>query len=300
MDTETLASPQSPFETTQRRLQSSVQLRDVLDFVFPAHLQHPLSLGRLYAFALYGPLDENNQLRGGAMKRRVLSTMEIDIMCKAFEREDIVRIYMFEGRPLHTLTAAEQDEFVAQADSKLKSAKGRGMMKQLTRQEVVELFEDLPTDEYGGYSFHDLQRRIEEYREKRIADAKVVFPLMSKPTTTTGTSGKLGAPMNTVTTTSTSTSLVRRIRKQPEKQKRRMNDIELRAHEAKLLARNAFRVCELETSNEPGIISNLRLMRQETSNPTSRGREKWDTTSCLNGTQVGSRVKCIPHGSSTR
>jgi hypothetical protein len=67
------------------------------------------------------------------------------------------------------LTVAQQEELIAQADSKLKKGSGRGMLKQPTRQEVIGLFEGLPTDEHGGLSFHDLQRRIEEVSRKRVS-----------------------------------------------------------------------------------------------------------------------------------
>lgn len=36
------------------------RLDDLLDFIFPAALQHPLAVGRLFAFALYGPLNSEN------------------------------------------------------------------------------------------------------------------------------------------------------------------------------------------------------------------------------------------------
>ena len=108
---------------------AGVGLQQLLEFVFPPKLQHPLSSGRLLAFALYGPLDGRGQLRSGWKGLHVVQDWELDAMCLQFEREDIVQVYISEGRPLCTLSEAQKDEVVAQADVHLKTNKGRGMMK---------------------------------------------------------------------------------------------------------------------------------------------------------------------------
>jgi hypothetical protein len=41
-------------------------LESLVQFIFPSSLQHPLASGRLFAFAMYGPLDENLCIRTGA------------------------------------------------------------------------------------------------------------------------------------------------------------------------------------------------------------------------------------------
>lgn len=69
-----------------------VNVDQLLQFIFPNALQHPLSTGRLYAFGMYGPLDENAKLRAGHNGKRVVSGWEIDTMCMEFEREDILRV----------------------------------------------------------------------------------------------------------------------------------------------------------------------------------------------------------------
>lgn len=70
----------------------TVDVQELLDFIFPGSLQHPLSTGRLYAFGMYGPLDENSNLRAGRHGQRVMSAWEIDTMCLQFEREDILQV----------------------------------------------------------------------------------------------------------------------------------------------------------------------------------------------------------------
>lgn len=69
-----------------------VDIEQLLTFIFPRSLQHPLSTGRLYAFGMYGPLDENGNLRAGHCGQRVVSAWEIDAMCLHFEREDILQV----------------------------------------------------------------------------------------------------------------------------------------------------------------------------------------------------------------
>lgn len=78
-------------KTRDRRL-GKVDVEDLLNFIFPLNLQHPLSTGRLYAFGMYGPLDEDGNLRAGHNGQRVVSGWELDTMCLQFEREDILQV----------------------------------------------------------------------------------------------------------------------------------------------------------------------------------------------------------------
>ena len=80
--------------------ESLVSIDDLISFVFPADLYHPLSTGRLYAFGFYGPLDRQQQLRSGPKGQHVLGRWELDAMCHQFEREDCLQVYVSEGRAL--------------------------------------------------------------------------------------------------------------------------------------------------------------------------------------------------------
>eukprot|EP00903_Cladosiphon_okamuranus_P014353 g13327.t1 len=159
-----------------RKLDGKVDVQQLLDFIFPKSLQHPLSTGRLFAFAMYGPLDSNANLRAGHNGQKVVSTWEIDTMCLQIEREDLLQVYISDGRPLFVLSEAQKEEVIAQADSHLKTAKGRGYRRQITRPEVVQLLADLPRDAEGFVSFHGAQKLIMRYREEQIARFKVIFP----------------------------------------------------------------------------------------------------------------------------
>lgn len=50
--------------------------------------------GRLIAFGLYGPLDEQLQMRTGPQRRNVVSDWQLDLMCVQIEREDILNVYL--------------------------------------------------------------------------------------------------------------------------------------------------------------------------------------------------------------
>lgn len=104
-------------------------MEDLLAFLFPEDLQHPLVAGRLIAFALYGPLckDSRGELgipcrrpgfvdpkatartkptsrtqsatRDRAMQNSLINVQivpdwQLDAMCTQIEREDIINIYM--------------------------------------------------------------------------------------------------------------------------------------------------------------------------------------------------------------
>lgn len=103
-------------------------------------------------------------------------------------------MYISCGRPLFVLSEAQKEEVIAQADSRLKTAKGRGYGRQVTRAEVVQLLSGLPRDESNMVSFHDAQRVIINYREEQIARFKLVFPnLVSRRTDEKSSSGSARA-----------------------------------------------------------------------------------------------------------
>ena len=73
-----------------------VKIDDLVAFLFPENLQHPLVAGRLIVYGLYGPLDDQLRLRTGPKKRNVVSDWQLDLMCIQVEREDILCVYLHE------------------------------------------------------------------------------------------------------------------------------------------------------------------------------------------------------------
>ena len=117
------------------------QLEDLLNFVFPHNLQHPLAASRLFIFGLYGPLDKEGQLRSGRGGKHIVSEYELETMCEQVEREDLIKIYLHKQSNLGILSTAEQDDLINQADTKFKIEKGKAMFPRLTRQEIINLLE---------------------------------------------------------------------------------------------------------------------------------------------------------------
>jgi hypothetical protein len=115
-------------------------LENLIKFLFPENLQHPLAASRLIIFGQYGPLDELNQLRSGRKGAHILMEYELDEMCQQIEREDLVQIYLHNPRDLGMLTISEQDAIINQADAHLKKEKGKAMLPKITKQDVIDLF----------------------------------------------------------------------------------------------------------------------------------------------------------------
>jgi hypothetical protein len=112
---------------------------DLLAFLFPVELQHPLAASRLFIFALYGPLDEHGHLRSGKKGGHILAEYELETMSMQIEREDILQIYLHRSRDMGLLSTAEQDMIINQADAHLKREKGKAMLPRITKDDVCEL-----------------------------------------------------------------------------------------------------------------------------------------------------------------
>lgn len=153
-----------------------VKIDDLIAFLFPENLQHPLVAGRLIVYGLYGPLDDQLRLRTGPKKRNVVSDWQLDLMCIQVEREDILCVYLHDKAEMPLLTKAEEEIIISQADKHLKSAKGRAMLPVLSRQDVIDILKGVPRDHNGEMKFHNVQAAILRYRDLRVKNYKMVFP----------------------------------------------------------------------------------------------------------------------------
>lgn len=184
----------SLLSTNPHGLQFQFRLEDLIQFIFPKNLQHPLTNARLFIFALYGPLDQNGKLRSGRGGQHVLMEYELDEMCMQIEREDLIQVYMHRPRDMATLVTSEQEAIINQADAHLKRAKGRAMLPQLRQEEIEDLFQvtspcllcfllfltmffqDFSRDAEGKISFHEAQEMLHKFREDRVKRFKLVYP----------------------------------------------------------------------------------------------------------------------------
>lgn len=116
------------------------RLDDLLNFVFPASKQHPMTAGRLFSFGLYGPLDSNGNLRSGFNGNRTVAEYELEEMCIQMEKEDILQIYLHKPDDMGLLSTLEQEAITSQADAHLKKARGKAMLPQFSKEDLIDLF----------------------------------------------------------------------------------------------------------------------------------------------------------------
>jgi hypothetical protein len=176
MKTSNSFNPSSFSRDHQSKLRYSFPLNDLKRFLYPDHLQNPLSTGRLYVFAYCGPFDENGKLRCGYKGIRTMQEYELEEMCQQYEREDLIHIYLHKPCDFGSLLMAEQNGIIYQADGHLKCAKGKAYLPNITPSEVDSVFAFLSRNELGELSFHEVQDEILRYRKERIQTYKLVYP----------------------------------------------------------------------------------------------------------------------------
>mmetsp|Transcript_367 Transcript_367/g.465 ORF Transcript_367/g.465 Transcript_367/m.465 type:complete len:337 (+) Transcript_367:30-1040(+) len=280
----------------QRKTSPKVSLESLLIFLFPPALQHPLSTGRLFAFGLYGPLDENSQLRSGHKGSHVVTNWELDTMCQRFEREIILQVYLGSDS-FELLSETEVEAVIAQADRRTKVAKGKAGMQQITPEEVQELFSDLKTDAEGLLSFHEMQQRIVEYRLQRIEEFKVIFPeLMGgskkkgrNTRTLCGQGGQTGVVVKS-TGTRRKGKISSRVAPPEMFQKNTgLTEMEISSNVNRLLSSNALHIVDFGQGGDSAeLTQNVTLIRKN--KPPDDGRS-WDSNCCLRQTHVGGHAK---------
>jgi hypothetical protein len=152
-----------------------ISIEEILDFVFPSQLQHPLACSRLIILAEYGPLVNGEIMSGPARAHRV-NTWEMDGMCMQIEREDLIRVYLHRKSDFGLLSRGMEESIIQQADSNLKKAHGKTILPALSRGEVISLFRNLERNTNELLNFSDVQCVIFKYRDDRIKRYKQVNP----------------------------------------------------------------------------------------------------------------------------
>lgn len=117
-------------------LQVLVELDDLLSFVFPQHVQYPLTAGRLFCYSLYGPLDRLKKLRSGYKRMHILNDHELESMSLQIDRDDILSIY---ATDFQNLSSTEQSTIIGLSDPKFKSGKGKSILPAVTRTDVLDI-----------------------------------------------------------------------------------------------------------------------------------------------------------------
>lgn len=270
-----------------------INLDDLLDFIFPLDLQHPLAAARLISYGMYGPLVDGN-LRSGPKGNHILTTWELDEMCVQFEREDILQIYLHKGQGFGLLSNEEQEELISQADGRLKQAKGHAMLPKISRTDVQSLFQDVKRDENGLLSFHEMQAKITKFRDDRIKNYKLIYPsLATKNKSFSGSSTKF--PPDHFTKSLRRQKQVSEASAPAEMFQSMVGygEAEIIKEKNHALANHAFKICEVGSSNSNALRDNVVMIREL--GPTFRNpipdRASWNDTGNIKGTQIGSMVK---------
>lgn len=131
---------------------AQVDLDQLLNFIFPPQIQHPNSAGRLFVFALYGPLDTKARLRSGEKGLHVVTDQEVKTMSHRMEREDILAVY-----GMCSLSQEEEEEVIRQVDHMLKN------FPQYTKRDITALFYALPRDANDQFNFHAMQAYVTNF-----------------------------------------------------------------------------------------------------------------------------------------
>ena len=113
--------------------------QDIINFIFPTALQHPLAAARLIIYGLYGPLI-GGELKSGSKRNHVIMDWELNSMCLQIEKEDILQVYLQGGQKFELLNNLQQDELINQADTFLKKAKGKAFLPKISKEEIINIF----------------------------------------------------------------------------------------------------------------------------------------------------------------
>ncbi len=293
-------------------------IENLIDFVFPTSLQHPLATGRLIAFGMYGPLDANNQIRTGFKGNRVLAEYELEQMCLQLEKEDIIKVYLHRAKDMGMLSSHEQEAIVSQADAHLKKAKGKASLPPLSKDDIRDLFADCELDEYGRISFHEAQRVVVNFRKDRIQQYKLVFPVIGKKPGSGSESGSTSRKLESTTSSSTSKDLT--VTRKPKKRQSRVgtsvaprtmflrnkgdNNADVVDQTMEYMRQHAYKITDIDSRGGAEMSANVRLLREVPpycedpykGTALAEFRGKWDNTIPFKGTGLGSKVKSTASG----
>jgi len=134
-----------------------VSMQSLLKFLFPARLENPDSCGRLEIFGLYGPCDEEGNLRGGTAGAHIHGDTEIALMIKHNCREALYKVFLPKDR--------------RDVETTVNTLMPAAMAQRYTAEEVKQLLSRVPC--YPGTSrlkFTELQTTIKKSQEMRLGE----------------------------------------------------------------------------------------------------------------------------------
>ncbi|TMW59553.1 hypothetical protein Poli38472_004622 [Pythium oligandrum] len=239
---------------------AAVDVDQLLTFLFPPHVQHANSTGRLFVYGLYGPLNAQAQLCAGEKGLHVVTDREVDTMARRMEREDLLAVYH-----MCSLSQHEEEEVIAQIDNALKS------FPRHSKRDIGTLLDKVPRQQTvsGEFlSFHDLQTAILHERMRRVVCMKTrIHPALATPI------------QNKYRQTLTRLEQITPKHAPPSMF---LHDVGLTGAEnatlvTRLLSSRAFQICHLDNANSPALTQNVRLLRDDrVHRPLNASRPPWE------------------------
>jgi hypothetical protein len=157
-------------------MQEGVTMKALVSFLFPQHLEHPESTGRLDLFAFYGPCDDNGCLRGGPSGQHVHTDLEIRHMITELNQE---QLYSLISRPRETV------------ETMVNEILPKAVSHHYTDRDITRLFAGISPDDSGRYKFADMQGVILADQRRRLLTlikggeiakaSRRAIPFQSKP-----------------------------------------------------------------------------------------------------------------------
>lgn len=132
-----------------------VSMDVLMKFLFPTRLENPDSCGRLEIFGMFGPTDEEGNLRGGQNGAHIHMDCEVKQMIEHNCRESLYKLFLPKDR--------------VEVESIVSTLMPNAMAQRYTAQEVEHLLKDVPRyKDTGRMKFTELQAKIKKIQLKRL------------------------------------------------------------------------------------------------------------------------------------
>ena len=152
---------------------SLVSEGQLMDFVFPPHVQHPRSAARLFVVAEYGPLDPvTGGLKGGPAGQRPLGAFELRCLLDEVEVWDALSVVLPPQR-IGALNAGEKEESLRALRDIVPE------MPRIDPGQVARLLAPLHRVAGDSVDFHAFQAAVRRARLQRITALRTMYPAIA-------------------------------------------------------------------------------------------------------------------------
>jgi hypothetical protein len=255
---------------------ANVDLEGLITFLFPPHMHHPNSTGRLFVFGLYGPLDHEARLRSGEKGFHIVTDQELQTMASRMEREDILAVYN-----MCSLSQEEEEQVLRHVDRSLQR------IARHSKRDIYQLFRALPRGPDGFLSFHDMQAYVASLPQGWIVLSNVCLlssaimkercrrVLCMKEHVHPGLAPPIQNKFRHTLTR------IRKTKDEIAPASMFIKDMGFTGAEnatlvARLLSNHSFQICHLDDGNSPALTQNVRLLREEIHVPQNETRPTWN------------------------